>query len=369
MRDLVLRRELAQRGVFFPDTAVLAHDGSDAQRARYGAMRSDWRIAADAMPALVTPELRVALDAQPGLVTTANAGIPQLFASIVDPEVIRVIFTPNRAAEILGGETQKGDWTTQVAHFPIVEATGQVATYNDYSNDGAVDANPNWIARQPYSWQAFKRYGEKQLAMWGAAGINYSAELDISTSITFGKFTNKTYFYGVSGLNNYGLLNEPSLIAAINPATKVSTANGVTWISATANEVFEDIRLLYTQLVTQMGGNVEMTDALTLALSTTRQPALVKTNEFGITVEDMLKKAFPNLTVKAAPEYTTGSGELMQLILPKVDGQQTAYPAYTEKMRAHALVTESSAWSQKMSAGSYGTILRRPVAIAQMLGI
>lgn len=368
MRDLQLRRELAQQGVFFPDVAVLAHDGTAEQRARYDAMRSDWRIAADAMPHIVTSDLRVALDAA-GPQTIANAGIPQLFASIVDPEVIRVIFTPMRAAEILGGEAQKGDWTTQVAHFPIVESTGQVATYNDYSMNGALDANANWVPRQPYSWQAFKRYGERQIAMWGAAGINYSAELDQSAAITFGKFRNKTYFYGVAGLNNYGLLNEPSLIAAISPATKVNTSNGVTWLSATALEVFEDIRSLFAKLVSQMGGNVEMTDVMTLALSTTRMPSLVKTNDFGVTVEDMLKKAFPNMTVKAAPEYSTGSGELMQLILPRVDGQQTAYPAFTEKMRSHALVQEPSAWSQKMSAGSYGTILRRPIAIAQMLGI
>lgn len=369
MRDLALRQELAERGVFFPETAVFAHDGTDQGRARFDRMRHNWRLAADANPHLVTSDLRVALDAQPGLVTTPNAGIPLLFTSIVDPEVVRVLFTPNRAAEIFGGDTQKGSWTTDAAYFPIVEATGQVATYGDYSNNGDVDANANWAPRQPYHWQAFKRYGEKQLARWGEAGINYSTELDMSLTLTFDKFRNKTYFFGVSGLTNYGALNEPSLITAISPSTKADTSNGITWITATANEVFEDVRLLFVRLVTQMGGNVDMSETMTLVLSTTRMPSLVKTNTFGITVEDMIKKAFPNLTIKAAPEYTTTSGELMQLIIPRFEGQQTAYPAFTEKMRAHALITEASAWLQKMSAGSYGTILRRPIAIAQMLGI
>lgn len=369
MRDTVLRNELAQRGVHFPANAVLAHDGSPEQRARYDMWRGNWRLAADANPSLVTPDLRMAMDAQPGLVTTPNAGVPILFTSIVDPEVIRVIFTPMRAAEIMGGETQKGNFTTQVVYFPMVENTGQVATYGDYSNNGEVDANANWIPRQPYRWQAFKRYGEQQMAMWGEAGINYSAQLDLSLSMTFAKFANKTYFYGVAGLNNYGLLNEPSLITAISPGTKAITTHGVTWTDATANEVYEDIRLLYVKLNTQMGGNTEMTDALTLVLSTTKQPDLLKTNSFGITVEDMLKKAFPNLTVKAAPEYSTGSGELMQMLLPSYEGQQTAYPAYTEKLRAHALITEGSAWAQKNSAGSLGTILRRPIGISQMIGI
>lgn len=369
MRDPILRRELAERGVFFPATAILAHDGTPETKARYQGWRRDWRMAADQNPDLVSSDLRLAMDAQPGLVTTPNAGVPILFTSIVDPEVVRMIFAPMRAAEILGGETQKGSWTTQVAYFPTVESTGQVATYGDYSENGAVDVNPNWIPRQPYHWQAFKRYGERRLAQWGEAGINYSSELDMSMTLVFNKFSNKTYFYGVSGLVNYGLLNEPSLIAPITPATKADTSHGVTWISGTANEVYEDVRQLYQQLNTQMGGNVEMDDAMTLVLSTNRQSDLGKTNEFGLTARQIIKENFPNLTIKFAPEYSTTSGELMQLLLPSYEGTQTALPAYSEKLRAHALVTEPSAWSQKMSAGSYGTILRRPIAIAQMLGI
>lgn len=369
MRDLQLRTELASRGVFFPPTAILGHDGTPEGIGRFRAWGSDYRLAADANPGIVAPDLRIALDAQPGLVTTPNAGVPLLFTSIVDPEVIRVIFTPMRAAEIMGGETQKGDWTTDVAYFPLAESTGQVATYGDYSNNGTVDVNANWIPRQPYGWQAFKRYGEKMLARWGAAGINYASELDTSIAIVFNKFRNKTYFYGVAGLVNYGLLNDPALLAPISPLTKANTTQGVTWLRATALEVFEDIRTLYTQLVSQMGGNVQMDEQMTLALSTNRMPSIVKTNDFGVTVRDMLKEAFPNLKIEAAPEYTTGAGEFVQLIIPRFEGQQTAYPAYTERQRAHALITEPSAWSQKVSAGSFGAIVRRPTAIASMLGI
>ncbi|MCG6162419.1 hypothetical protein, partial [Leptospira bandrabouensis] len=116
--------------------------------------------------------IEVAADAQPGLVTTPNAGIPLMFASIVDPEVINIIFQPLNAVEILGGEAQRGTWVDQVQYFATAEFTGQVATYGDYSNNGEVDVNANWTPRQPYHWQAFKRYGEQQLARYGAAGLN-----------------------------------------------------------------------------------------------------------------------------------------------------------------------------------------------------
>ena len=364
MRDPILRQELAERGVFFPANAVFGHDGTDEGKGRFERMKRDYNLALDTFP-----HLKMSLDAQPGLVTSPNAGVLLSSVSVIDPEVVNVIFTPMRAAKIFGGEAQKGSWIDQVAYFPMAEATGQVASYNDYSNNGMVDANASWNFRQPYTWQAFKKYGEQTLERWGAAGLNYASELDKSLAIVFNKFSNKTYFYGVAGLVNYGALNDPSLIAAISPGTKADTSQGVTWLKATALETFSDVLSLYGQLVTQMGGNVEMTDAMTLVLSTTRQPRLLATNEYGLNVEDLLKKAFPNLTIEAAPEYSTSAGELMQLILPQVDGVRTAYPAYTEKMRAHALVTEASAWSQKNSAGTWGTIIRRPIAIAQMLGI
>lgn len=365
MRDPVIRQELAERGVFFPTNAVFAHDGSDAGRARASRFKQDYRLALDAFPHLKSQV--AAMDAQPGLATSVNAGVLLSAVSVIDPEVIRVIFTPMRAAEIMGGEAQKGSWVDQVAYFPMVEATGQVASYGDYSNNGDVDANEQWNYRQPYTWQSFKRYGEQQLERWGAAGLNYAGELDNAMALTFNKFSNKTYFYGVTGLVNYGLLNDPSLPSTISPNTKAITTDGSRWTYASALEIFNDVKKLYSTLVTQMGGNVEMTDAMTLVLSTTRQPWLLTSNDYGLNVEDLLKKAFPNLKIKAAPEYTTTSGELLMLIKDDVDGKKTAYPAYTEKMRAHALVTHASSWSQKNSAGTWGTILRYPIAVARML--
>jgi predicted short-subunit dehydrogenase-like oxidoreductase (DUF2520 family) len=86
-------------------------------------------------------------------------------------------------------------------------------------------------------------------------------------------------------------------------------------------------------------------------------------------VQDILKKNFPNLTVKTAPEYTTASGELVQLIVDEVEGQRTADTAFTEKLRAHPIVVQSSSFKQKKSQGTWGTVIFRPAFIAQMLGV
>lgn len=379
MRDLRLRADFAKRGVFLGNNAILAQDGvtfANGVRAynpandHLAGFKDDWRLAADAFPHLVSADLRdarQAMDAQPGLVTTPNAGVPLLFTSIIDPEVTRVIFAPTKAVEILGGETQRGTWIDQVAYFPIVENTGSTASYGDYSNNGAVDVNGNWVPRQPYHWQTFKRYGERQQAMWGAAGLNYAAELDMSVAIKFAQTSNTIYFNGVSGIANYGLLNDPSLLATISPTTKA--LGGTAWTNASAAEMFADVLKLYNQLLAQMGSNIDRNTPMTLALSPERESLLSTLSAFNVSARETIVRNWPNLRIETAPQYNTGGGQLMQLIVNAYLGQKTAVPGYTDKMRNHALITEASAWAQKVSAGSWGTIIRRPIAIAGMLGI
>ena len=343
MRDLNERRLLASYGVHMLPGAVYAMDG--------------WN-----------DDYTLALDAQPQLVTAANAGIPAFLANILDPSVIEVVLQPLRAAEIAGGEVKKGDWATQSLMMPLAEPIGHVVTYGDYDNGGTVDANVNWVSRQPYHYQTIKRLGERQVEQWGLAAIDWNARLDRSVAQTFNRFQNRSYFFGIGGLQNYGMLNDPSLITPITPATKVG--GGTTWTIATAEEIYADVLDLYIQLQTQMGGNLEMTDTMELVLSTTRQPRLSTISTLTLVpVIKAIKESFPNLTVRAAPEYTTGSGELMQLILPNYEATETIWAGFTEKMRAHNIIQELSAWMQKMSAGTWGAIIRRPICIAQMLGI
>ena len=62
-----------------------------------------------------------------------------MLTSVIDPEIIRVIFSPLDFAEILG-ERKAGVWTEQTRFFPIVEATGEVTSYDDYATGGRAGA-------------------------------------------------------------------------------------------------------------------------------------------------------------------------------------------------------------------------------------
>lgn len=314
-----------------------------------------------------SPEARLAMDAQSPTVFGQNAGVPWQVTNIVDTEMIRALVTPMKAAIILGGETGKGDWTTLSTQFPVTESTGFTSSYGDFSNDGNVGSNFNWVPRQSYAFQTITQWGERELALYGAAAIDYSGELNLATALVHSKFMNKCYFFGVGGLQNFGLLNDPSLSAAITPTTKIAT--GTSWAAAQPQEINADIQLLYAQLQTQLGGNLSLEAPMVLAIPPVSEVYLLNTNSFNVSVRDALRKNFPNLTVETAPEYATTGGNVAQLIVKDIDGIKTGTAAFTEKLRSHMLVPDVSSWKQKKSGGTWGAVIKRPLAIAQMLGI
>lgn len=334
-------------------------------------LERDWGIvpmAQDYLP----DDISLALDAQPALVSTASGGIPAMLTSYVDPEVIRILQAPNEGANIVG-ERKNGNWTDRTAFFPVVENTGEVSAYGDRNTNGRSNANATWPQRQSFHFQTVITYGDMEVDMAGEAKLNWIAEQQQAAALTLDKFMDYVYHFGVSGLQNYGLLNDPSLPAALTPVTKSEAGLGTSWGStgayASPNEIFNDFQIMFNGLVTQTAGRVKAKDKLTFACSPSREAALLSTNSFGLSAMKMIKDAFPNLEVKSSARYTVSGVEHVQLISDKFDGKDTAYCAFTEKMRDHAPVRELSSFQQKKTAGSWGAIWRYPVAVVQMTGV
>jgi hypothetical protein len=328
-------------------------------------------------PEGLSAEAAMALDAQPALVTISNSGIPSYLSNYIDPALIEVLVTPNRAAQIFG-EAKKGDWVTNTATFPVIENTGEVSSYGDYNENGSAGANANFPQRQAYHYQTMTQWGEKQLETYSLAKIDYASRLNIASAVVLGKFQNNSYFFGIAGLQNYGLLNDPQLAAPIAPGAKVFNSNlPGPWvtngqITASSLEIYNDIQALFLQLTSQSGGLIEMDDELILAMSPVTAVALTQTNAtFATNVMDLIKKNFPKIRVETASQYTNpnGAGNLVQMIAPSVEGQETGFCAFTEKMRAHAIVRKTSSFLQKKSQGTWGAVVRQPFAIAQLVGV
>ncbi|TWA71911.1 hypothetical protein FBZ84_101177 [Azospirillum baldaniorum] len=345
---------LESYGIYVPATAYLSED----VRANY----------------------TLAMDAQPGLTTDPNGGVPAMLTTMIDPQVYEVFFSPNKGAAILG-EVRKGTWVDQTAMFPVTENTGEVSAYGDYSANGVTGVNVNFPQRQSFLFQTNVEVGDLELERLGLARVNAVAAKDKSAAVMLDRFANVTYHFGVAGLENYGLLNDPNLSAALTPATKA--AGGTKWIvngeiKATANEVFIDVQALYYQLVAQTGGLVDRESKLTLALDPGSEVALTATNTYNVNVSDLLKKNFPNLRVvtdvlygakSAANPQGVAGGNVVQLIAESIEGQETGYCAYNEKMRAHPMIRLESAFRKKVTAGTWGAVIRMPMGVAQMIGV
>lgn len=310
----------------------------------------------------------VAMDAAYPLVTNANAGIPAMLSTYIDPKLIEVLVAPMKAVEVAGGETKKGDWTTATAMFPVIESTGEVTSYGDYANGGSTGANFQFPQRQSYHYQTVTQWGELEMARAGLAKIDWAGRLNMASVRTLNKYQNKTYFFGVSGLQNYGLLNDPALPATLTPVTKAG--GGTTWAVATADEVIADVNKMFAALQTRTKGVVDRDTAMILAMSPVSDAnGMTKVSDFNVTVWDRLKKLYPNLEVRVAPEYTTTGGELVQLIVTEHEGQRTVECAFTEKLRAHPIIPMLSSFKQKKSQGTWGAIVYRPMFVTGMLGV
>lgn len=351
-RELI---ELADRaGIVFPGAVDwLPRDAADD---------NDWgqvRVGMD-------EAFKLASDAQPALVTTPNSAIPAFLTTYVDPKLVQVLVTPNKAAEIYG-EVKTGDWLTETAMFPMVESTGEVSSYGDFSENGRANANFQYENRQSYLFQVFTEWGERELERAGLGRIDWAARLNIASALTLSKAANYYAFYGVAGLQNYGALNDPALPAALTPGTK--TAGGTSWSVALPTEILADVQKMFAQLQVQTGSNLEMDMRMTLAMHSVSETYLANTNSFGLTAAEMIKKVFPNLRIIQAPQFLSGSTYTCQMFVDELEGTRTFDVAFNEKMRAHAVIQNSSSWKQKKTSGVWGTICRFPAGVVSMAGI
>ena len=318
-----------------------------------------------------TDNIRVG-DSSTSPVTKANNSIPGQFTTYIDPNIIDVLTAPCKAASIYG-EAKKGDWLHDTMMFTVVEPAGDVAAYGDFNQAGYSVLNTSFPQRQQFLVQTFAEWGDREEGRAALSNIDIASRKRMAAALLLNHWQNQSYFFGVSNLQNYGALNDPALLPPIAPTIKGS--GGTVWEKASANEIYEDIQKLYRQLQAQTKGMINLDNAvnmdspLKLVVSNEIQPYLLKTNEHGVGVMDLLKKNFPNLTQVSAPQLSLEGGELIQLFVENYQGIDTITCAFSEKLRSHGIVRKTSSMEEKLTQGSWGAIITRPILSAQMIGV
>lgn len=311
-------------------------------------------------PASASP---AGLPPQSALVTVPSSGVPLIYTTWTDPKTVEILVSPMMAA-VIAGETGKGSWADDIYMFKTGEATGQTSSYGDYSRSGSVDVNYNFPQRQNYRFQAFLQYGDLEVEKAAKARIDLPADKQSANALALMKALNYMYFYGVGSLANYGLLNDPNLLPPITP-----TFSWLSSSSATANTMYQDVVRMMVLLFEQTQGAVNSKSKMTLTMSPANagilsQVTLYNTNS----VLMLLQQNYPNLRLETAPEYETSAGQLVQLFVDEVDGQETVECVFSTKLMAHRVVQDVSSILQKRSSSGYGAVFYRTVTVAQMLG-
>ena len=306
------------------------------------------------------------------LSTAPNTGIPSAYLTYLDPEITTILFAAQNATKLFA-ESRKGDWATAYAQFPVEEVAGDVTPYQDFNTAVSADVNYNFPTRQNFIFQTSLKYGMREQDTAAQARLSLAGAKQKAAAAVLARAHNRFYLYGVRGVECYGALNDPNLPESESP---ISVGGKSTWADkvatnadTAANVIFNDVAKLIGTLIGNAQGHVDQNTRFVLAVGSKRFSYLTLPNSFGKTALSLIKENYPHCEVIQLPELDTAAGSMLYLTAPEIAGEKTAECVYSEKMRFLNVEAHSSFFTQKAVGGTWGCIIRRPFAVATMLGI
>lgn len=319
---------------------------------------------------------KTALAMDSALQTTPNVGYPASFFQYIDPQIVEILFGVTNANRI-APEVKQGSWADEYYSFIEQDTAGDVTAYSDRTEQVTTEVNYNFQTREQARFETIIQYGNLETDKANQAKIALASRKQIAGANIIARKQNQFYLFGVSGLINYGLLNDPNLNASINPnSITIGGSTYTTWADKVAhdtasagNHVFNDVLKLWSELSAKNGGNIDQNERIILAVSNAVVSYLSAPNQFGLTAMQMIKDNFPNLEVVQLPELSTNAGEQIKMIVPSLYGVDTVNLVYSDKFRALQVVQTVSGWKQKLVGTSYGAVVKRSSLIATMNGV
>lgn len=306
------------------------------------------------------------------LSTQPNVGAPAALYTYLDPRIIEVLFGVTNASKFFP-KSLVGSWTQDYADFSVEEIAGQVSPYNDFANGTTTDVNYNFPVRQNFRYQTTIKYGELETAKLAEAKVNLPARKQNAAAQILARAENKFQLYGVSGMEIYGMLNDPNIPSTIAPISVNGNSTWATKVAADPNNaatlVFNDVNKLWQQLTAQNGGHLDIDAPIVLGISNKMIGYLTQPNQFGKTAKAMLLENYPNMEIVQLPELSTAAGEMLYMTVRELYGDETGWAAFSMAYQLGRLVPHESSFTQKASAGTWGCVIRRPSLVATLTGI
>lgn len=316
--------------------------------------------------------------ALPAGVTTPNIAVPLQFLQRWLPGFIAVITAARKIDELVGIATM-GEWDDEEIVQGILEQLGTAVPYGDYTNVPLSSWNLNWERRTIVRFEEGMRDGVLDSSRAARVNINSAEQKRGAATLALEINRNKVGFYGYnSGLNRtYGFLNDPNLPAASAfPAT--GTGSSTLWSTKTFLNIIADIRLMIVALRSATRDVVDpKTTPLTLGLATSVVDYLSVTSDFGISVQEWLNEAYPNIRVVSAPELdnaVSGTSNEAYLYAETVsdmastDDRRTFMQVCPTKFKLIGAQQMAKGYEEDYANATAGVFLKRPYAVVRRYG-
>lgn len=310
--------------------------------------------------------------AQDAAITTANVGVPAIFTTYIDPQVVPILFGAQNSTKMFD-EQRTADFATSEMQFGLKEVAGSVTSYSDYAENVSTDINMEWTTRDNYVFETVIKYGEREIAIAGKAKLNLVSEKQQGAAYVLAAAHNKINLLGVAGKRVYGMLNAPNLPTSLTP---IVVSGNSTWAAKQAadpvnlpNVVYNDINKMWADLLGRNGGHIDETMRIKLGIAPAVASFLTIPNVYGLTAMSLLKNTYPNLEVVQLPELATQAGNTLFMEIPELLGTKTAIFAPSEKARFMNVIPKMSSYQQKVAGATFGCVYKRPSLVSIMTGV
>lgn len=314
-------------------------------------------------------------------VTQASIPTPIQFLQTWLPGFVKVLTAARKIDELIGIKTV-GSWEDEEIVQGIVEPSGTVSEYGDFTNIPLTSWNVNFERRGIVRGEMGMAVGLLEEGRAAAMRLNSAETKRQGAAVQLEIFRNAVGFYGWNSGNSriFGFLNDPNLPAVISS----SVTGGWGAAGTDFQDITGDIRMAVVQLRTQSQDQIDPEKVeLTLALPTSKVDYLSVTTDFGVSVRDWITQTYPKMRICSAPELTgvvIGSEDpedMFYLYADDVDasvdgstdGGETFAQLVQTKFMTLGVEKRAKSYVEDYANGTAGTMCKRPYAVVRVGGI
>lgn len=337
----------------------------------------DLGIALDGPRGGMVRQMVAAMDSLQPLATTASINTPVQFLQNWLPGFVKIVTAARKIDELVGMSTI-GSWEDEEIVQGVLEVTGTAVPYGDYTNVPVSSWNVNFEQRTVVRFEEGLFVGRLEEARASRMRVSSSDSKREGAALALEIQRNGIGFYGYNdGANRtYGFLNDPSLPDYITVAN-TGSGSSTLWANKTFLQICADIRTAIVQLRKQSKDIIDPESLmLTLALPTDVVDYLSVTSDFGISVREWMKEAYPKIRVVSAPELSNANAgaNVFYLYAESVpdgstDDGRTWIQVVPTKFMVVGVAKVAKGSEEDYSNATAGLMLKRPYAVVRYTGI